>query len=142
MNEKDLKNKLIEDIASIQDDVCLVMINSHFPEKSIFEITNLYDNLSNTWHTMKNIRIDLCFDVKKDYSPNLDIIVRDMTKEQFLNKVENIIKKLKNLVISLRDISNTEPRFFDLGYTPRNIEFAYQTNNAMLLMEDVKKIIG
>jgi len=65
-----------------------------------------------------------------------------MSKEYLILFLDDIIKRIKNLTISLRDITNSEPRFFDLGYTPRNIEFAYQTNNAWLLLEDVKRIIN
>ena len=142
MNSVELKNELTEEISSIKDDVCLIMLSIHYPEKEILEVAKLYDNLSNVWHTMRDIGIGLSLEIEQGFFGNPEIKGQTMSKEYLILFIEDIIKRTKSLVIKLRDITNSEPRFFDLGYTPSNIKFAYRANNAWLLLEDVKKIIN
>lgn len=142
MNSVELKNELTEKISSIKDDVCLIMLSVHYPEKDILQVAKLYDKLSTVWHTLRDIGISLSLEIDQSFFGNPEIKGQTMSKEYIILFIEDIIKRLKNLVISLRDLSNAEPRFFDLGYTPSNIKFAYRANNAWLLMEDVKRIIN
>lgn len=141
MNSIDLKNKIIEDVESLQDDICLVMVSVNNRLVFVPKVGKVYDKFSRVWHTLRNIRIDLCFDVKKESFRNPKIVGQRMNKQYLILFLDDIIKRIKHITISLRDISNTEPKFFD-GITPRNIIQAYQANNSWLTLEDVKRIIN
>lgn len=142
MNSLEIKNDLIKDIEIIQDDVCLIMNSIHTRLVYVPRVGKVYDKFSRVWHTMRNIRLDLCFELGKESFRNPENKGQSMNKEYLILFLDDIIKQIKNLVIKLRDISNSEPKFFDLGFTPNNIKYSYQANNAWFLMEDVKKIIG